>query len=184
MENNISDLIGILDTTGAAKFKAAKTLRMMAEQDPAALYPHFEVFVKLMDSPNNIIKWTAIDIIGFLTAADKPRKFEVLFEKYYAKMEEGSLITAAHVVEISPEIIKNKPELEAKITARLLAADRVPLPTEECRDILCGKVIVAFSKYAGKSGSKAEMVKFAQKVAGRSPLRPATRKKAEGFLKK
>jgi len=50
--------------------------------------------VTLLDSPINIFKWNAIDIIANLTAADTADKFSPLFIKYYGLMEEGSLITA------------------------------------------------------------------------------------------
>ena len=168
----------------AVKYKAAKTLSRMSEENPEILYPYFETFVKLLDGTNNILKWNAIDIIGNLAAADTEDKFSSLFGKYYGLLVSGSLITAAHVVESSPVIIKYKPELENQITGTLFSVEFVPLPTAECRDILRGKVITAFNKYAKTSKNKNLMLGFAGRLVNKSGIRPATQKKAAAFLKK
>jgi hypothetical protein len=177
-------LVAINSAKPAVKYGAMKRLRDISRENPAALYPEFAVFAKLLDSPANIIKWNAIDIVAGLTAADTADKFSPLFTKYYALLAAGSLITAGHVVESSPVIVKNRPVLESKITARLLTADRLPLPTPECRDILCGKVIIAFAQYAATSTHQAEMRAFAEKLVNQAVIRPATKKKAELFIKK
>jgi hypothetical protein len=177
-------LEGIRSREAAVKYKCIKILRIISAKSPAVLYPYFDMFAGLLDGTNNILKWNAIDIIGNLTAADTENKFGPLFDKYYGLMEEGSLITAAHVVESSPVIIKYRPELKDRITAILFNIDRISLPSEECRDILRGKVIFAFSRYADISQNKAGMLEFASKLVQRRVIRKATRKKAERFVKK
>jgi len=168
----------------AVKYNSIKTLRQMSEENPGLLYPYFETFVRLLDGTNNILKWNAIDIIGNLAAADTEDKFSPSFGKYYGLLVSGSLITAAHVVESSPVIIKHKPGLEDQITSTLFSVEFVPLPTAECRDILRSKVILAFSKYANTSKHKNLMLGFAGKLTNKTDIRPATKKKAEAFIKK
>jgi hypothetical protein len=178
-------LIECLESPRASvKYKAIKVLREVSRKYPASLYPHFDFFVRLLDNQNNIFKWNAIDIVGELTAADKDDKFTPLFEKYYGLLKQGSLITSNHVAETSPVIVKNKPWLEGKITTELLAVEQLPLPTEECRDIFYGKVIAAFSEYAAISSESEQMLEMAQKLSQKKVIRPATKNKAEAFIRK
>jgi hypothetical protein len=166
----------------AVKYKSIKILRNLSKENPAALYPYFDNLVNLLDSSSNILKWNTIDILANLTAVDAKDKFGSVFRKFFGLLGEGSLITAAHVVESSPAIVKNRPSQETEITRALLNVERIPLPTEECRNILRGKVILAFSQYSGQSGNKPDMTGFATQQLNNT--RPATRKKAEQFVKK
>ena len=50
------------------KYGCAKNLLVAAKENPAEIYPHLDFFVKLLDSENRILKWTAIDIIGYLAS--------------------------------------------------------------------------------------------------------------------
>ena len=166
----------------AVKYKCIKVLRLVSEADQEMLYPHFAFFERLLDSPNSILKWNAIDIVANLAAADSDNRFGTLFQKFYGLLDEGSLITAAHVIDSSAKLAKARPALEDRITRELLRVEEIPLPTEECRNILRGKVVSAFSQYFRQSRSSELMLSFAQRLM--ACPRPATRKKAEQFLKK
>ena len=167
-------LDGVKSPEATVKYKCIKILRILSVETPAALYPCFGFFAELLDGKNNILKWNAIDIISNLTAVDLEDRFGAMFAKYYSLLEEGSLITAAHVVESSPVIIKYKPEMENRITTTLFSIEKIPLPTEECRDILRGKLILAFSRYVDTSQNKAGMLEYAGWVVSRKQIRPAT----------
>ncbi len=179
----IADLLeNVSSGESSVRFKSIKILRTISTQNPAALYPQFDYFAKLLDSSNNILKWNAIDILANLTSVDTGNKFGPMFPKFYGLLGEGSLITAAHVVESSPTIIHNKLDWQTDITRALLSVEGIPLPTAECRNILRGKVILAFNQYADRSPHKKEMLDFANQQLHNS--RSATRKKAEQFVKK
>jgi len=164
------------------KFKSIKVLKLVSEEHPGILYPHFGFFGQLLHSGNNILKWNAIDILTNLAAADSDNRFGTLFQKFYGLLDEGNLITAAHVIDSSAKVVKARPALEDRITRELLRVEEIPLPTDECRHILRGKVVSAFSQYSAHSGSRELMLSFAQRLL--ACPRPATRKKAERFLKK
>jgi hypothetical protein len=139
--------------------------------------------VKLLDSENNILKWNAIDIIANLTRVDSYNKFDRLFKKFYgALLYEGSLITAGHVVSVSGIIARARPELERKITEELLKVEKIPLPTEECRNILIGDIIKAFDAYLDQIENKDEIASFVKRQLNNS--RRATKAKAEKLLRK
>jgi hypothetical protein len=175
-------LEGIKAPAPAIKYKCLKILNLISAQNPAVLYSYFEEFVKLLDSPKPIFKWNAIDIVANLSAADIDDKFGPLLDKFYGLMGEGSLITAAHVVESSAVIVKNRPDRESIVTSALLVVESIPLPTEECRNILRGKVITTFSQYFHLSVNKPALLEFAHQQISNS--RPATHKKAAQFVLK
>ena len=73
-----------------------------------------------------------------------------------------------------------KPELQEQIVDKLLTVESVPLPTQECRNILRGKAIVEFAKFFDQISHKEVVLKFVTDQLGNT--RNATRKKAEVFL--
>jgi hypothetical protein len=177
-------LAGVCSENPKIKFGSAKTLRIMSERKPETLYSKWKFFANLLDSKNNILKWNAMDIIANLTKVDSRNRFDRLFKKFYGYLYEGSLITAGHVVDNSAKIALSKPDLQDEITEELLKVEKIPLSTEECRNILIGKTINAFQTYYDKitDKNKDEVVSFAKRHLHNS--RNATKAKAEKFLKK
>jgi len=173
---------GISSTNPKVKFGSAKTLRVVSEKDPKTIYSQMGFFENLLDSENTILKWIAIDIIANLTSVDTQDRFSRMFKKFYSLLDEGNLITAAHVVDGSGKIALAKPELQDRITKELLRVKEIPLPTEECRNILIGKVIKAFEAYCDKAKDRNQMVSFAEQQLNNP--RNATKAKAEKYLKR
>jgi len=113
---------------------------------------------------------------------DSHNKFKRLFKKFYGYLYEGSLITAGHVVDNSGTVALAKPELQDEITKELLRVEEIPLPTEECRNILIGKTMKALDFYFDRIKDKDEVVSFVKRQLNNS--RKATKDKAEKFLEK
>jgi len=175
-------LDGITSANPRIKFGSAKILRIISERNPEMLYPEMDLFVKLLDSENSILRWNAMDVIANLTFVDAQNRFDSIFKKYYGSLYEGSLITASHVVDNSGKIANAKPHLQSKITNELLKAAKIPLPTEECRNILLGKVTLSFGQYVDQFKNKEKMISLAKRQLNNT--RNATRVKAEEFLKR
>ncbi len=183
-----SDLLtGVLDGVNSpitrVRFNSANVLRAISEKKPEILYPHFDFFERLLESENTIFKWNAIDIIANLAAVDVGNKLDRVFKKFHALLNEGTLITAAHVVKGYGKMARAKPGLQDRVTDELLSVDQVPLPTDECRNIVKGKAIDAFALYFGQARSKkSEIATF---VKGQlNNRRGSTKKRAEAFLKR
>jgi hypothetical protein len=175
-------LDGFSSSIAGVRFKSAKTLVLISEHQPDLLYPHFDFFSDNLTNRNNILKWNAIDVVARLTRVDTKNRFDELFERFYGMLEEGALITATHVIASSALIARAKPHLEKRITERLLQLEAVPLPTEECRNILKGHAIETFGQYFGQIREKGRVVQSVKKELKNG--RAATRRKAERFLKK
>lgn len=173
-------LDGISSPNPRVKFGSAKVLRIVSERDPGILYSNWEFFVKLLDSENRILKWNALDIIANLTRVDSQGKFERLFKKFYGYLNDGSLVTAGHVVDNSCKIMLAKPKLQDVIIRHLFKVEEICLPTEECRNILIGKTITVFEACYDKIRNKHEIVSFVRRQFNNS--RNATKRRAEKFL--
>ncbi len=60
------DLNDLSSPNPRVKYGCAKNLVSIAEESPQVQYPHLDFFVALLDSPNLILMWTAIDVLGAL----------------------------------------------------------------------------------------------------------------------
>ncbi len=175
-------LEGLSSVNARVKFKSAKVLSLISQVHPKLIYPHFDYFAKLLGHENNIIKWNAIKVIGNLAAVDYKNKFNKIFSRFYGLLKEGSLITAAHVVDNSAKIARANTKLINRITDELIKVGKIHLPTGECRNILKAKTIEAFSRYAAQIKDKGKILLFVKKEIRNR--RNATRVRAHKFLKK
>lgn len=172
---------GLSSPKPGIRFKCAKILRIVSEKDPEELYHYFDSFRELINSKNSIIKWNAMDIVANLATVDSRNRFDAIFEDFYSFLSEGSLVTSAHVVDNSGKIARAKPNLRDRITEELLQVERIPLPTEECRNILKGKLIAAFCQYFDGAKNKDMIASFVRSQLNNT--RKSTKKRAEQFLR-
>lgn len=154
----------------------------IARESPEEIYSNFDFFEKLLDNENQILKWTAIDIIGYLAKIDEKSKIDKIMDKLYGFLSSGKLITANHAIFSLSLIAISKPEYREKITEEFLKVERNNYETIECRNIAIGKVILALDSYICDIRDKKPIVKFLKNQTNNT--RNATKKKAEKLLKK
>lgn len=188
VENVVSDkkllsevVNGVSSDKAEIKFKCGKALRTISEEKPELLYPKWNSIIIHLDKDNTFIKAIAIAIIANLTSVDSKNKFDEIFNKYYNLLNDKSMITATNIVGYSGKIAKAKPKLQTKVTNKLIRIDKTH-HSQECKNIIKGKAILSFGEYFEESKDKKKIISF---VKGElKNRRPATRKKAERFLKK
>ena len=117
-------LQGILSKQDKVRYPSFKALMAMAEDQPEILYPHWDYIAALLKRENTHSKYIGIHLLARLTVVDKDDKFKAVFAGYYDLLDDKSVISAAHVAGNSGRIAKAKPELEARITERLLGIDK------------------------------------------------------------
>ena len=178
----LSELLeGVLSKKERIRFNCFKVLLLISEVHPRVLYAKWDFFADLLSSPNTYFKYIAIHIITNLTKVDSKDNFEKIFSKFYALLDDTSIIPASHVAGNSAKIVKAKPKLQTKITNKLLAIDKTHHHPER-RDLIKGYVIDAFSEYFEGSRNKKKILDFVEKqLNARSPR---TRKKAKEFLER
>lgn len=172
---------GVSSANPQIKYGCAKTLRIVSQDSPKILYPKWDFFVEMLESGNTFLKSIAVQIIANLTRVDSKSRFEKLFNKFYRLLDDKSMVTTSNLVRMSGVIAKAKPELQSKITDKLLSIGK-SRHGSECKNVIKGHIILALSKYFGESKDKKKILEFMKKELKNT--RPATRKKAEKFLAK
>jgi len=178
----LQDLIdGLASEKASARYGCAKALRLVSEQRPELLYPHFNFFAGLLDHPNQVFQWDAARLLACLAAVDNEDRFAAMFERYFAPIRGPVMITAANVIQGGAVIARAKPPLADRIAAQILGVSRARYATPECRNVAIGHALVALGEIFGLLSDPAPAVRFARRQLKNS--RPATRRKAESFLR-
>jgi len=172
---------GLGSEKARVKFGCAKALRLLGETRPDLLYPRFESFVRLLDHPNKIFQWEAAGVLSQLARVDAEDKFTAIFDKYFAPIRGPVMITAANVIRGGARIAAAKPHLADLIAAEVLKVDRARYQSPECRNVAIGHAIVALGDFFELLQHPAPALRFVRRQIKNA--RPATRKKAEQFLK-
>ena len=162
------------------KYGCAKALRLISEQRPDVLYPHFGFFAGLLDHENKILQWDAAFVLSQLARVDARDQFAAILEKYLSPIPGPVMISAANAIQGGARVARARPELADRIAAEILKVTRARYQTPECRNVAIGHAIAALGDMLPLLSDPAPAVRFVRKQA-RNP-RPATRKKAERFL--
>ncbi len=176
---------GLASPRAAIRYGCGKVLMELSKQYPGSLYPHWDVFVKTLDSKYRILTWQAMFIIANLTKVDINKKFDAIFDRYYQFLHDEYMVTVANIVGHSGTIALAKPYLIPKITQELLKVEQIKLTphlTEECKRVITEQAIHSFDMFFDKMKNKNEVLSFVKKQTKSS--RKTLKKAAEEFLQK
>jgi hypothetical protein len=178
----ISELLeGILSKKERIRFNSFKVLLLLSEEHPKVLYTHWDFFADLLKSGNTYLKYIAVLIIANLTKDDPRGRFKRIFNRYYALLDDKSVIPAAHVAASSGKIVRAIPKLQTKITNKLLQIDQTAHHPER-KDLIKGHAIESFGEYFEEVKNKKKIILFVrEQLNSRSPR---TKKVAKEFLKR
>lgn len=169
------------------KYGYSKQLVLESEENPQSLYPYFDFFVEMMNNPNTILGWNAIDIIGNLSAVDKDNKISDVANILINKLHGGNLITCNHAISALAVIAHNKSDIKAQIIDELLkvADDNFTdsgHDSTECKQIAIGKVIDTLGTMPDSIKNNQKVMPFLKNALESDRL--STVKKAEKLIKK
>jgi hypothetical protein len=164
------------------KYGSNKVLTIISEKNPSVLYPKLDFFVAQLDNENNFLRWGAIEIIANLCRADSTHHFESIFSKYFSPLHSHKMISAANTIKASSVISKAKHNLTEKIAEEILSVENEDFETSECNNIVIGQAIKTLDEIFPQLKSKKPVFEFVRRQL--KNRRPATRKKAEAFIKK
>ena len=172
-----------LDAPAArVKYGCLKDLRRLSEEEPQLVYPDFEKFVRLLDHPNSIFRWNAAHILANLARVDRSRKIGPLLGKFLQPVGGPQMIAAANVMQAAAVIAAAQPRLADTLAAGILTVGRAKYETEECRNVAIGHAIQSLDRFFASIPRQRAVVSFVRRRLDNP--RPATRSKAEKFLKK
>lgn len=158
------------------KYGFAKELLKTGAETPEQLYSHFDSLTTLLNDKNNILKWTGIDLVGYLSAVDENDKTDKQISVLKKFLHGGHLITCNHAIFALGLIAQNKPKNRTKIIKEFLLIDKDNFDTEECKNIAKGKVLKVFSQLLTDIKDNKEVIHFIQKATNNK--RNSTKKKA------
>lgn len=181
-EKVFSELLeGITSKNETIRYNSFKVLMLLSEEHPEVVYPEWDFFVNLLTSKNTYHRTSGVNIIAALTSADKEKKFEKIFDQYYNLLDDESVIPAAKLAGNSGKIAKAKPELQTKITERLLSIDGTHHASHR-KELIKAYVIESLSEYFEEAKDKKKIIEFIKKQLDSES--PKTRKAAKEFLEK
>jgi hypothetical protein len=164
------------DKKDTVRFNSFEVLKLIADQNPQYLYPHWEYFTELLRDENNYRKFIAVHILARLVSADGERRFEKIFDQYFGLLG-ASVIVAGPITELSARIVKARPELEPRVTSMLLNIDNT---AQKHKDLIKSGAIESFMEYYDMAKDKEGIVQF---VRGQlKSTSPKTKKKAKQFF--
>lgn len=169
------------------KYKCAKRAIAISHALPQQLYSDFDFFPQFLNGENKILKWTALRVIGNLSASDSQNKVDQLIPRLLNALEDKSMITAANVIGALAEIAKNKPQFQEIILGSLLNVEKCVYYSKgkvspECRNVAIGHVLDSLDKFGPSVFDRKEVQDFLKRQTRNT--RPKVSQKAETLLKK
>ena len=173
---------GLGSKTAPVKYGSAKVLRMVSEQAPDLLYPWWDSFVRLLENDNAFLRWDSTQILGNLAAVDREDKLEGVLHRFFAPLLGQEMIGAANAIAAAANIAVAKPHLADRIVKEILKVERASYQRPECRNVAIGHAIKSFDRFFRHVKNRRPVLAFVTRQLDNP--RPATRKKAERFLKR
>jgi len=173
-------LDGLLSKNENYRYNCFKILNIISEEKPELLYQHWVFFENHLKSDNEYHKMSAAIILANLTAVDKDKKFEKMFDEYYNTLKTKKTVTPIYTIKYTGIIVKYKPHLEKKITNLLLNIENIH-PGKQI-ELVKSAIIESFSEFFEKSENKDAIVDFVKKQLNSES--PKTRKIAKEFLER
>ena len=180
-ERLLSELLdGLMSKNETLRYNCSKVILFISEERGEALYPKWDFFVTLLDSDNTYWKMSGLQIIASLTRVDADKKFDDIFDKYYHLLGYKGTVVAAHIAANSGKIASARPDLQPRITDKLLSIDKIYAGKQI--DLVKGYIIEAFAVYFEEAENRNKIIEFARNQLNSGS--PRTRKQAEHFLSK
>ena len=168
--------------TAKIKYASTKKAIVISKENPSELYPDFDFFIELLNSENQIIKWTAIQIIGNLSKVDKKKKVDKLLPRLIRFLNCGKMITANNTILALSEIALNKPEYQEMIFKEFIKVEQYNYDTSECRNVALGKVILALGKFKREIKGQKDILEFLERQTNNTRI--PVKKRAIKLLEK
>ena len=164
------------------RYKFLQELISIASKSPEILYKDIDKISELLESENKIIKWTGIELIGYLSSVDTENKTDKFVDRLIQFLHSGQLIISNHAIFALGFIAQNKPKFRKKIIKEFLQIEHDKFKTEDCKNISIGKVLDAFKQLLPFIGSDTNVVEFI--VRANTNDKKSTQKRAEELITK
>ena len=127
-------------------------------------------------------KHAATNCVTHLAPADRDDKLAAVLDKYLSPIAGPQMIAAATAIKWASLIALARPHLSERIACAILKVREATYKTDECRNVAIGHAITSLGAFFERIGDRKAVLEFVR--AQLHNPRPATRKKAEAFLRK
>lgn len=165
----------------AIRGNSYEALMCLAGDHPTVLFPHWDYFVELLESNNKFSAYCAVHLIAALSETDVEDRFEAIFDAFYNLLNDESVMIAGHIAGLSGKVAKAKPDLQPRITEKLLSIDATHFEQGR-KDMLKSYAIESFDTYFEEAEHRETIIEFVRQQLDCSS--PKTRKVAKRFLQK
>ncbi len=172
-------LAGLRSKQDMYRYNCFKVLFEVSEIAPTLLYAQWDDFVELLHSDNSYHRSIGLRIIANLTSVDTEKRFDAIFEPYFALLDDERIITARYLAGSAAAVGRFRPDLRPRISEKLLAVDDTH-HSEGRKDLLKGDIITTLDTFFEGSPDRARILAFAEAQLQSSS--PTTRKAAKAFL--
>ncbi len=172
-------LLGLQEKDDTFRMNCYQVLTHVAKQNPQTLYPHWGYFAQMLTNKNAFYRAIAVTLIARLTKNDYQKRFDSLFDDYFALLHDTSVIPPRYIAQHAAMIIEHKPELQDQIEAQLLALDETH--HQESRIwLIKGDALTSMAAHYETSNHQQEIIALAQELTTCSS--PKARKASVTFL--
>ncbi|MBM3123052.1 MAG: hypothetical protein FJZ97_12845 [Chloroflexi bacterium] len=165
----------------AERERAFKALLALAARRPDLLLPRWDELTRMLRRCGAFTKWPAIYLIAALLPADRRRRFDRSFAAYFNLLDDEAVSVAAHTARLAARVVAARPDLEPRVTRRLLALDRTHFDPDR-RDLVKSYALEAMGTYVESTRSRRAIRRFAEGMLASSS--PRAVRTARAFLKK
>jgi hypothetical protein len=158
---------------------SAAALKLLATRQPGLLMPHWDELAGLLDCDNAYSRMIAVHVLALLAPADDEGRLAASLDRLYDHL--GDMVSVAgHVLQVTPQIARARPELRQLVTARILDLGRLAKPDR--LGLLRSYAIEALDGYLEPGERTPEVMAFV--AAGLTDDSPKTRKLAAEVLRR
>ena len=168
---------GVTSKDEDLRYNCYQVLVAVGQDRPEMVYPYWDSFVDLLDSPNAYHRSVAVRLIAYMTPVDEKGRFETLFDRYFEFLDDEKILVTRYLVQDAGIIVRAKPDLQKRVVAKLLSIDDTH---HKHKDLIKGDVIQAFEAFFDVYPDQAQLLAFVEEqlLSGS----PKTRKAAKTFL--
>ena len=141
--------------------RAFKALLALAERRPDLLLPRWDDLTRMLRRGGAFTKYPVVYLIAALLPADRQRRFDRTFAAFFNLLNDEALSVAAHTARLAAQVVAARPDLEPRVTRRLLALDRTQFDLGR-RDLVKSYALEAMASYLAISRSGPAILHFAE----------------------
>jgi len=172
---------GLTFSVDTYRYNCNTLIVQLARTTPKAVFPFWDDLVRLLQSSNTYHRCSALNVIPHLIPVDGGAAFDGVFDRYFSRLDDESVIPPCYVARNCHTIVSHRPEWSQQIVERLLRIEETHHEAGR-KDLIKADIIEALDRLFDAVDNKSEILVFVEKQLECSS--PKTRKAAAAFLQR